>query len=100
MPSPPMNSKPRLVVADDQFELLSLMKMALEMEGYEVRTAADGEEALKVIRNDPPDIAVIDLWMPKKDGFEVCTEIKADPALQTMPIIILSGAGSKDQKIQ
>ncbi|HVE15072.1 MAG TPA: response regulator, partial [Elusimicrobiota bacterium] len=93
-------AKTRLVVADDQTELLSLMKMALEMDGYDVTTASDGEEALQVIRDNPPDIAVIDLWMPKKDGFEVCAELKSDPALSHMPIIILSGAGSKDDKIQ
>jgi len=96
----PAGSKTRIVVADDQFELLSLMKDALEMEGYDVRTASDGEEALSVIRSDPPDIAIVDLWMPRKDGFEVCADLKSDAALQHMPIIILSGAGSRDKKIE
>lgn len=89
----------RLVVADDQLELLALMKEALEFEGHQVRTAADGQEALDLIRADPPDVAIIDLWMPLKDGFQVCAELKSDPILKYLPVIILSAAGTRDNKI-
>src|SRR5687768_2354075 len=99
MPADESQPKSRLVVADDQQELLSLMKDALEHEGYEVTTAQDGQQALDMIRANPPDIAVIDLWMPQKNGFAVCAELKSDPSLQHLPIIILSGASSRDNKI-
>ncbi|MBI5244578.1 MAG: response regulator [Elusimicrobia bacterium] len=85
--------KARLLVADDEPDLLALMKGALEQEGYEVRIAMDGEQALAAIRAEVPDIAVVDLWMPLKDGFSVCRELKADPGFQHLPIIILSAAG-------
>lgn len=85
--------KARLLVADDEADLLAVMKSALEQEGYEVRTAMDGEQAMAAIREEAPDIAVVDLWMPLKDGFSVCRELKADPEFQHLPIIILSAAG-------
>lgn len=91
---------PRLLVADDEPDLLALMQETLEQEGYEVRTAANGAEALEAVRQDPPDIVVADLWMPVKDGFALCREIKADPGLQHLPVILLSGAGKVDNRVQ
>jgi len=107
--SPGPEDKPRgpgrgpeghLVVADDQTDLLSLMKDALEMEGYEVRTAENGQEALDLVRQDPPDCVVLDLFMPVKDGFTVCRELKGDIRFQNLPIILLSAAGQRDNRIQ
>ncbi|HAH08027.1 MAG TPA: diguanylate cyclase response regulator [Elusimicrobia bacterium] len=91
----------RLLIADDEPDLLALIKDTLEKEGYEVRTASNGAEALEAVRRDPPDIVVADLYMPLLDGFALCREIKADPGLQHLPVIILSGAGSKvDNRVQ
>ena len=90
----------RLVVADDQEDLLAMMQDALEMEGYAVRTASNGQEALDLIRRDPPDLVVLDLWMPIKDGFAVCQEIKGDSSFQHLPVILLSAAANTDNRIQ
>jgi len=90
----------RLVVADDSPDLLHLMRESLEAAGYDVRTAANGQEAVDLIREDPPDIVVLDLWMPIKDGFAVCRELKTDPVFHHLPIVILSAAGQLDNKIQ
>ena len=90
----------KVLVADDEPDLLMLMRDALEHEGYSVSTARDGEEALEVLRKDLPDIIVMDLWMPRKDGFQVCKELKSDPGLRHLPIIILSAAGQAENKIQ
>ena len=70
------------------------------MEGFRVQTAINGNEALASIRQDPPDIAILDLVMPQKDGFEVCKEIREDPLLQHLPIIILSATATKASKVE
>lgn len=95
----PEKSAVRLVVADDQEDLLSLMKDALEMEGYSVRAASNGQEALDLIKADPPDVVVLDLWMPLKSGFEVCQELKSDAVFQHLPIIILSATTDREKRI-
>ncbi|PCI34136.1 MAG: diguanylate cyclase response regulator [Elusimicrobia bacterium] len=90
----------RLVVADDQPDLLSLMKDALEIDGYEVRTAENGQEALDLVHEDAPDCVILDLFMPVKDGFEVCRELKSDIRYLNLPVILLSAAGQQDNRIQ
>lgn len=93
-------ARPRILVADDQVDLLEMLKEALETEGYAVTTVPDGTQALARIREAPPDIAVIDLYMPGKSGFEVCQELKQDPTLQHLPLIIFSASNSRDNRIQ
>ncbi|MFH1723816.1 MAG: response regulator [Elusimicrobiota bacterium] len=95
-----MVTSARLIVADDEPELLVMMKEALQSQGYEVRTAANGQEAIDLVRADPPDIVVVDLWMPVKDGFSVCRELKAEPEFRHLPIVILSASGGRENKIQ
>ncbi|MFC1679327.1 response regulator [Elusimicrobiota bacterium] len=95
-----MSTGAHLVVADDAPDLLSLMKDTLEHEGYHVSTASNGQEALDLVRASPPDIVVLDLWMPVKDGFAVCRELKEDPAFHHLPILLLSAAGTTGNKIQ
>lgn len=90
----------RLVVVDDTPDLLLLIQEALTREGYSVRAAADGPEALELVRADPPDAVIVDLWMPRMDGFAVVRELKADPRLGHLPVIIMSAAGTQDNKIQ
>jgi len=91
---------PRILLADDEPDLLALMKETLEHEGFAVTTALDGQEALAAIRQDPPDIAVLDLIMPRCDGFTVCRELRKDPLFAHLPIIILSASGSRDSRIE
>lgn len=98
--SPAVGTRVRLLVADDEPDLLSLMKDSLQCEGYEVLTAANGQEALDIVRASPPDMVVLDLWMPVKDGFAVCRELKEDPAFHHLPVLLLSAAGTTDNKIQ
>lgn len=90
----------RLVVVDDTEDLLLLIEESLTRDGYQVHTAPDGLKALEVIRKDPPDAVILDLWMPGMDGFAVVRELKADPLLQHLPVLIMSAAGTSDNKIQ
>ncbi len=79
-----------MLVVDDDRVIQQLLEVNLELEGYEVAKASDGEEALRVVRQFKPDIMLLDVMMPKFDGREVCRRIKGDPATAHIPIIFLS----------
>lgn len=98
--SPPAGAlKPKVVLADDQTELLTLMKEMLEKAGFEVFAASDGKEALEQIQRENPDIAVLDYNMPEKDGLELTQELKADPLFAHLPVIILTAVAEKQAKM-
>lgn len=85
-----------LLVEDDRF-LSFLLKNRLQKENFEVYLASDGEEALKILRAEKPDLILLDLILPKKSGFEVMEEIRSDPQLpQETPIIIISNLGQPE----
>jgi diguanylate cyclase (GGDEF)-like protein len=90
----------RILIADDLPDLLQALKEALERAGYAVTAVADGEAALTAIRSDPPDIAVLDLKMPRMTGFDVCRALRADPLLENLPVVILSATGSRESRIE
>ena len=85
-----MNPRPKLVVAEDEPSLAKVLKMRLEIEGFDVRTAGDGAEAMRLIAEDRPDLVVCDLMMPVMDGYEVTRAIKGNPELRAIPLLILS----------
>lgn len=91
---------PRILVADDEPDLLTIMKETLEREGFAVECAQDGGEALQMIQSNPPDIAVLDLRMPRMDGFEVCRRLREDPLYEHLPCIILSASATRDSKVE
>ena len=93
-------SKPRVLLADDQTELLLLMKETVEEAGFEVFIANDGQEALKVIFETHPDIAVLDYNMPIKDGLTVAQNLKDNPLFAHIPIIICTAYSEKKTKIK
>ncbi len=97
--TPPDAKKTRILVADDEHDLLQIMRETLEREGFEVETAEDGQLALAAIRAHPPDIAVLDLRMPKLDGFGVCQKLREDPLFEHLPVILLSASGTRDNKV-
>jgi two-component system response regulator MprA len=82
---------PRILVVDDDPKMLSLMRRGLSFAGYPVDLAADGEEALELAREHPPDLVVLDVMLPGLDGVEVCRRLRTgDPEL---PILILTAKG-------
>lgn len=99
-PNNPSGRTPRILIADDQVDLLSLLKYTLENEGFSVETASNGEEALACITSNPPDIAILDFMMPRLSGFEVTTKLRNDPLFEHLPIIILSAAATRDHKVE
>jgi DNA-binding response OmpR family regulator len=81
---------PRVLCADDDEDILSLVSLRLRRAGFEVATAADGEEALTIARTQRPVLAVLDVMMPKRTGYEVLAELRADETLREMKVILLS----------
>ncbi|HEV8640589.1 MAG TPA: response regulator [Methylomirabilota bacterium] len=81
-----------LIVEDDRF-LRRVHEVGLRQRGFTVLTAADGEEGLRVARTEHPDVVLLDLVMPKLQGFEVLRLLKADPATEAIPVVILSSLG-------
>lgn len=83
---------PVVLVADDDEDILTLVGLRLERAGYEVLTARDGVEALAVVEQRTPDIAVVDVMMPRMDGHELVRRLRARPDTATLPILILTAA--------
>ena len=93
-------SKGRILVVDDEIYIVHILDFSLGMEGYEVITALDGEAALEKLKTERPDLIVLDIMMPKLDGYEVCKVIKANPDTAHIPVILLSAKGRNvDQKM-
>jgi DNA-binding response OmpR family regulator len=84
------NGKPLVLVADDDHDILTLVSFRLERAGYDVVGARDGEEALRLALERVPDLAVLDVMMPKLDGYEVTTRLRQNRATRRMPVILLT----------
>lgn len=85
-----------VLVVDDEPALRDLIGQMLELGGYAVMEADDGEEALDKIDADPPDAVILDVMMPLMDGITVCKSIRANPETANMPVIMLSGKTQKE----
>lgn len=84
-----------LIVEDDKF-LRDLMSQKLSHDGFTVKEAIDGEEGIKSATQDPPDLILLDLLLPRIDGFGVLEKIKKDAKLANIPVVILSNLGQKE----
>ncbi len=83
----------KILIADDEQNIVISLEFLMKREGFEVIIASDGDEAVQRIRSDHPDLVLLDVMMPKKSGFEVCQEVKADPALAGVRILMLTAKG-------
>ena len=83
-----------LVVEDDEF-LTKIYKMTLNQEGHSVTTTKDGYEGLKALKENKPDIILLDLLLPQKDGFEFLKEVKEDKKFKNIPVLILTNLGQE-----
>ena len=89
----------KILVVDNEVHIVMILKDSLEFSGFQVVTALDGEEALERVAQDSPDLLVLDIGMPKMDGWEVCHRLKSDAKTRDIPIIILTAyAQTSDQK--
>jgi len=88
-----MSGTKKILIADDEENIVISLEFLMKREGFEVFVASDGEEALARIRGEAPDLVLLDVMMPRKTGFEVCQEVRADPALASTRILMLTAKG-------
>ena len=94
-----MKGEYKIVVADDEYFISRSLSFIFEKEGYVCSVASDGEAALALIRQEKPDLVFLDIGMPKMDGYHVCREVRRDPDLKDIYIIMLTAMGQDvDQK--
>lgn len=89
-------SKKKILFIEDEVELVELIQMRLEANNYQMIAAYDGEEGLKKVYSEKPDLILLDVIMPKIDGLTLCRRLKSDPKTKHTPIIIVSASGGKD----
>ncbi len=94
-----MADSKRILICDDDPAILRVLQVNLEVEGYETLLAHHGEEALKIARAEHPDLVILDIMMPRMDGYETCEAIKKDPLTKDIPVVFLS-AKAQDSDIE
>ena len=95
-----MSDKPKILLVDDEPSISKVVSKRLELAGFDVITAMDGQDALQKAQNDHPDLIILDLMLPKLNGYEVCTMLKGDARYRKMPIVMFSAkAQEKDEKL-
>jgi len=82
----------RILVVDDEPDIVRVVTRIMQARGHEVRTAEDGFEALDLVAAERPDVIILDLNLPRMDGFEVCRRLKGDPATRDIPIVMMTAA--------
>ena len=82
-----------VLIVDDEPNILLSVEFLMQREGHEALTASDGQEALDLLASSRPDLMILDVMMPRKNGFEVCAEVRADPAFSDLPILMLTAKG-------
>jgi DNA-binding response OmpR family regulator len=87
-----------ILVADDEPNIVLSLEFLLTQAGFRVRTAADGEAALAAITEEPPDLVLLDVMIPGRDGYAVCQEIRSNPAWRDVRIIMLTAKGGEIQR--
>jgi two-component system alkaline phosphatase synthesis response regulator PhoP len=86
----------QILVVDDDSDLVYILKETLEKQGYQVITASEGNEALKLLRTNTPHLMIVDLTMPGMGGWHLTTKIRQDKRFRTTPVIVLSGLLERD----
>ena len=90
----------KVLIADDEQNIVISLEFLMKREGYQVEVANDGEEAVRRIRASRPDLVLLDVMMPKKSGFEVCQEIRSDPEMAGIRILMLTAKGRETDVVK
>lgn len=83
----------RILIADDEPNIVISLEFLMKREGFEVQVAVDGEAALQAIAEQLPDLILLDIMLPRKDGFEVCQQIRSNPQWQSLKVVMLTAKG-------
>jgi DNA-binding response OmpR family regulator len=87
--------KPHVLIVEDEPHIVLSLEFLLQRAGYDTVAAADGEEGLALVRRLRPDVVLLDVMLPRRNGYEVCQAIKADPELRAIPVVMLSARGQE-----
>jgi two-component system alkaline phosphatase synthesis response regulator PhoP len=85
--------KGKVLVVDDEVNITQILEFSIGAEGFEVITAQNGEEAIEKARREQPDLIILDIMMPKIDGYEACRILKANPLTKNIPVVLLTAKG-------
>jgi len=85
--------KAKILVVDDEVNITQILEFSMGAEGYEVITASNGEEAIDKARKEQPDLIILDIMMPRIDGYEACRILKANPLTKNIPVVLLTAKG-------
>lgn len=88
----------KILLVDDERDLLEIVKMRLEASGYKVLTALDGQEGFDMAKREKPDLVILDLMLPKIDGYKVCRMLKFDEKYKKIPIILFTARAQEADK--
>ena len=88
----------KILVVDDELQLITMVQMRLEAAGYEVITANDGQEGLEKAKSENPDLVLLDVMMPKMDGYKVCGLLKSDARYNKIPVILFTARAQQDDR--
>ena len=95
-----MSGKAKVLLVDDEPSIVKMVGKRLEVEGFEVLVAMDGQEGLKKAQTENPELIILDIMLPKLNGYEVCTMLKQDTRYQKIPVIMFTAkAQDKDEKL-
>ncbi len=93
-------AKKKILVVEDEADLVKAIELRLTKEGFDVITSPDGEDALKKARTEKPDLLILDLMLPKIDGYKVCRLLKFDQKYKNVPVIMLTArVGERDRNL-
>jgi len=85
--------KGKVLVVDDEVNITQILEFSIGAEGFDVITAQNGEEAIEKARREQPDLIILDVMMPKIDGYEACRILKANPLTKNIPVVLLTAKG-------
>lgn len=95
-----MPEKKKILIVDDEKDLVSLVSLHMKMAGYDVLSAANGEKALEIAEEEKPDLIILDLMLPKVDGWEVCRRLREESNIEKVPVIMLTARAETDDKLK
>ena len=88
----------RVLIAEDEPHIVESLSFVLQREGFSVSAVLDGEAAMRALRSEAPDLLILDLMLPRMNGFEVLKALKSDPALKSIPVLILTAKGQAQDR--
>ncbi|GMV48004.1 MAG: hypothetical protein AMXMBFR66_34020 [Pseudomonadota bacterium] len=88
----------RVLIAEDEPHIVESLSFVLQREGFDVISVLDGEAALRALRSDAPELLILDLMLPRMNGFEVLKAVKSDPVLKSVPVLVLTAKGQAQDR--